>query len=246
MSESPPESVEKMDWRVNNVTWATKPFTIPEAPTKIVAVGTPLVQAALIHYGRERVGISIPNATALFLGLSQQYHVEAQHWITKCIATKDQFGHMPDNEAFTFYERVMASVVFACTALEVFVNEEIPDTYVHVVAERNYTRHYSKEQIERHLNLDMKLGDVLPGALGVRSPKGGSLWNSYEGLRDLRDRVIHMKTKDREFRGHDGNSIWNALLSDPLPDTYKTAKNLMKHFLDAKGKPPRWFEKCPF
>ena len=65
-------------------------------------------------------------------------------------------------------------------------------------------------------------------------------------LRDLRDRIIHMKTKDRDFRGEDGSSIWNALLSEPLPETHTTAKSIMKHFLDGKGKPPRWFEKCPF
>jgi hypothetical protein len=55
-----------------------------------------------------------------------------------------------------------------------------------------------------------------------------------------------MKTKDRQSRGEDTDSIWNALFNDPLPKTYKTAKNLMKYFLDAKGKTPRWFEKCPF
>jgi hypothetical protein len=245
MSESPPEHIERMDWRINNLTWTLAPFTAPGSSAPVPA-GAAVTQAALIPYGRQCINITIPNATALFLGLSKQYHVEAQDRIAEGIAAKDKLGHLPDHEAFTFYERIMASVVFACTSLEAFVNEEIPDTYVHVVSERNYTRHYNKEQIERHLNLDTKLGDVLPGALRVPSPKGGSLWSAYEKLRDLRDRVIHMKTKDRDFRGEDGSSIWNALLGDPLPDTYKTAKSMMRHFLDAKGNPPRWFEKCPF
>jgi len=245
MNESPPKHIENMDWRINKLTWTTAPFTAPGS-SGTVAAGSAVTQAGLIPYGKQRMGITIPNATALFLGLSEQYHVEAQHWIGKCIAGKDKFGNLPDHETFTFYERIMASVVFSCTALEAFVNEEIPDTYVHVVSERNNTRHYSKEQIERHLNLDTKLGDVLPGALSVPSPKGSRLWAAYDKLRDLRDRVIHMKTKDRDFRGEDGSSIWNALLSEPLPETHTTAKGLMKHFLDAKGKPPRWFEKCPF
>jgi hypothetical protein len=245
MSQLPPEHIERMDWRINNLTWTTAPFTTRGSPAPVPA-GSAITQAALIHYGKQRIGITIPNATALFLGLSEQYHVEAQHWIAKCIAATDKFGKLPDHEAFTFYERIMASVVFACTALEAFVNEEIPDTYIHVVSEKNYTRHYSKEQTERHLNLDTKLGDVLPGALKVPSPKGGRLWTAYDKLRDLRDRIIHMKTKDRDFRGEDGNSIWNALLSQPLPETHTTAKRMMKHFLDAKAKPPRWFVKCPF
>jgi hypothetical protein len=245
MNNLPPEHIEKMDWRINKLTWTTAAFTSPGSSTPFSA-GSALVQAAVMRYGKQRIGISIPNATALFLELSQQYHCEAQLWIEKSIKAKDKFGHLPEQEAFTFYERMMATVVFACTALEAFVNEEIPDAYVHVVSEKNYTRHYSKEQIERQLNLDAKLGDVLPNALRVTSPKGGRLWSAYGKLRDLRDRIIHMKTKDRDFRGEDGSSIWNALLSDPLPATYTTAKSMMKHFLDAKGEPPRWFEKCPF
>lgn len=244
-NQIPPEHIEKMDWRINNLTWTTAPFTPPGMSTALPA-GTAITQAAVIHYGKQRVGISIPNATALFLGLSQQYHVEAVHLIEKSIGAKDGTGHLPDDYAFTFYERIMASIVFACTALEAFVNEEIPDAYVHIVQEKNFTRQYNKEQIERNLNLDTKLGHVLPSALGVKSPKGGSLWNAYDRLLDLRDRVIHMKTKDRDFRGEDKGSIWNALLSDPLPEPHIIAKGMIKHFLDASGKKPRWFDKCPF
>lgn len=245
MKQPPPEQIERMDWRINNVTWTTAPFTPPGASTPVPA-GAAITQAALIHYGKQRLGINIPNATALFLGLSEQYHVEAEHWVQKSISEKNNLSHLPDHHTFTFYERIIASVVFACTALESFVNETIPDTYVHVVAEKNFTRHYDKEQIERNLNLDTKLGDVLPSALRVPSPKGGKLWNAYNALRDLRDRVIHMKTKDRDFRGENGSSIWNALLTEPLPETHGTAKGMIKHFLDAKGNAPRWFEKCPF
>jgi hypothetical protein len=245
MNKSTPEQIEKMDWRINNLTWTTAPFTVPGTLASVPA-GSAVTQAALIHYGKQRIGITIPNATALFLGLSEQYHVEARHGIGKCVAAKNKLGHLPDHEAFTFYERIMASVVFACTALEAFVNEEIPDSYVHVVSEKKYTRHYNKEQIEKELNLDTKLGNVLPGVLSVPSPKGGRLWTAYDKLRDLRDRVIHMKTKDRDFRGEGGSSIWNALLCEPLPETHTTAKNMIKHFLESKGKQPRWFEKCPF
>jgi hypothetical protein len=243
--QTPPDNIERMDWRINKLSWTTAPFTDPRTST-VIPAGAAVTPAVLIKYGKHRVGISIPNATALFLGLSQQYHVEAAYLIERCIGGKDQYGHLPDDKAFTFYERIMASTVFACTALEAFVNEEIPDTYVHVVNEKNFTRHYNKEQIERNLNLDTKLGDALPGALGVNSPKGGSLWNAYDKLLGLRDRVIHMKTKDRDFQGEDKGSIWNALLSDPLPEPHAIAKRMIKYFLDATGKKPRWFDKCPF
>jgi hypothetical protein len=201
----------------------------------------------LIHHGKQRLGATIPNATALFLNLSHMFHTEARSLLRKCITDKDKFGKLPDDEAFSFYERMMGSAVFACTALEAFVNEQIPDTYTYAdSSEKRFTRVFNKEQIERQLNLDTKIGDVLPGALGVRFPKGGKLWSAFNRLRDLRDRVIHMKTKDREFIGEKATSIWNSLMSDPLPETYTTAKQIINHFMATKGDRLRWFEKCPF
>jgi hypothetical protein len=245
MKPSPPEHIEKMDWRIHNLTWTTEPLTVPGMSSPLPA-GTSVKQSALFRYAKGRVGIAIPNATALFLKLSHQSHKEAQDRINRCIPDKNNDVNLPDDEAFTFYEQIMASVVFACTALESFVNEEIPDGYTFAISEKNCTRLYNKEQIERYLNLDTKLGDVLPGALGVPSPKGGRLWSAFDKLRDLRDRIIHMKSKDRDFRGEDPSSIWNALLTESLPETYTTAKAMMKHFFDATKRAPRWFVKCPF
>lgn len=245
MSETPPEHIAKIDWRIQHLTWTSAPFTDP-ATGSVVPAAASATSVALIRYGKERLGTVIPNATALFLNLSHTFHAEARSMLRKCITDKDEFGKLPDDEAFTFYERMMGSVVFACTALEAFVNEQIPDTYTYVdSSDKRFARVFNKEQIERHLNLDTKISGVLPGALGVRFPKGGKLWSAFIRLRDLRDRVIHMKTKDREFIGENATSIWNSLMSDPLPETYATAKQIIAHFVAARGG-LRWFEKCPF
>jgi hypothetical protein len=212
----------------------------------VVPAGAAVAEAALIHYGSERIAITVPNATALFLGLSHKHHLEAEYRIKKYISKKDKTNHPPENDSSTFYERIMASVVFAYTSLEAFVNEGVPYDYIYETVEKNCTRSFVKEQIERSLNLDTKLGDVLPKVLKVQTPKGGKLWSDYNKLQNLRGRIIHMKTKDRQSHGEDTGSIWNALFKEPVPETYKTAKNLMKYFLDAKGETPRWFEKCPF
>ncbi|MGA9779257.1 MAG: hypothetical protein WBS33_13385 [Verrucomicrobiia bacterium] len=245
MSETPPQHIAKMDWRIHNLTWTTAPFTNPGTST-VVAAGSAVTQAALIQHGKQQVGISIPNATALFLNLSHRHREEAEYWVGKGIAKGGKSNHLPDNESFTFYEHIMASVVFAYSSLEAFVNEDVPDSFVYAMADKKCTRNFNKEQIERSLNLDTKLGDVLPQVLKIATPKGGKAWTEYDKLQDLRDRIIHMKTKDRDFRGKDASSIWNALLTNPLPETYRTAKNVMKYFFDAKRKTPRWFEKCPF
>ena len=40
MSHSPPEHIEKMDWRINNLTWTTAPFTAPGS-TGAAPAGSP-------------------------------------------------------------------------------------------------------------------------------------------------------------------------------------------------------------
>lgn len=245
MSEQTPEHISSMDWRINNLTWTTAPFTPPGSSIPVPA-GAAVKQAAIIHYGEERIGITIPSATALLLNLSQTCYLQAEQLISKCISSKNEFGHLSEIDVFAFYEQMMASIVFAHTSLESFVNEEIPDNYIHKVADKKGTQDYDKEQIERHLNLDTKLGDILPAVLQVESPKGKKLWSDFKELKRIRDRVIHMKTKDREFQGEDKNSIWNVILCKPLPKTYETAKNLIDYFLNARNQKPRWFEKRPF
>jgi hypothetical protein len=244
MTVPEPDHIAKMDWRINKLSWTTAPFVDPSGQT--IPAGASITQAAQIPYDGRQVGFAIPNATALFLDLSYRYHVESEMWLEKAIAEADQFGQLDTDHACIFYERIMSSVIFAFTALEAFVNEEIPDGYIYVCKEKQSTKQYDKEQIERYLSLNVKLGDVLPLALSVRSPKGKSIWNQYDKVRELRDRIIHMKTEDRAHQRTNPKSIWNALLRKPLPATHVVAKNLISYFLNAKGDPPRWFRKCPF
>lgn len=244
MSTNTPENVDRLDWRINNVTWLTEPFVVP-GTNKIVPENSAVIQAGVFQFGKEHAGISIPSATALFLNLSYRAHSDAHVSFEKCLKLRDAFGHMPDGEVFAFYEHIMASVVFACTALEAFVNEQVPDNHVYHPKKRP-EQSFDKVQIERFLSLGEKLGDVLPLILQVRSPKGGSLWGAFEKLERLRDRIIHMKTKDREHRGKAPKSIWGDLMKNPLPDTWKTAKRLIEYYFSKAGSKPRWFEKCPF
>lgn len=242
-----PANVEAMDWRINNLAWTTQPFTYP-ATGEILSAGAALMQAALLNLGTKKGGISVPNATALFLNLSKSHLDRAKESIAACHQSNDPHGHLPEVDSFGAIENYLASVLFACTALEAFANEIIPDSYVHVITKKGAVQNYNKEEIERRLGPLEKLGDVVPKAIGVATPKSGKLWEPCRKLFDLRDRIVHMKTADREFNGdaRTASSIWNELLRDPLPNTYAVAQSLIGHFYTAKGATPRWFEKCPF
>ncbi|HRH36704.1 MAG TPA: hypothetical protein PK760_00065 [Flavobacteriales bacterium] len=242
----PSTNIESMDWRINNLT-QLKSYIHPVSGQTIPADNA-VTEAAILPLGKKTVCISVPNTTALFLNLSHTHRMLAEEGLARCTEHKDPHNKLPDEVAYELIQSVMASIVFACSALESFANEMTPDNYVHVVKKKDGHLHHDKDQIERWITLSDKLGEVLPKALGVKSPKGGRNWEACEKLIRLRDRIIHMKTADRKFAGPVGTqrTIWNNLIADPLPQTHSVAKAMMKSFLDAKGLKPRWFEKCPF
>jgi len=58
-------------------------------------------------------------------------------------------------------------------------------------------------------------------------------------VRDVRDRIIHMKSKDR--KSGEKMTIWNELLSKKHTNPVSTAIELLKYFHTAKDY-PRWLK----
>lgn len=246
-ANKPPGHIEEMDWRINNLTYTTASFVDPRTGKEIPA-GSAVMEAALFHLGKQTVGFGVPNMPALFLDLSRTHRLEAEKHLIQCKEHNDPHNKLPDGPAYSLVQNTMASVVFACTALESFANEMIPDNYVYVIKKKDGDLHCDKVQIERWISLVDKLGDVLPQSLKVKTPKGAKNWEACQKLIKLRDRIVHMKASDRKFKGdvQGQNTIWNHAISDPLPETYSVAKAMMKHFYDYLPSKPRWFEQCPF
>ena len=140
----------------------------------------------------------------------------------------------------------MASVVFAYTAIESFVNMAIPDNYIHRRTKKDgkCIEEYNKFQIERFFSLSDKL-ELLPQwltAKGTNSPKGTMLWQRFQKLEELRDRIIHLKSVDLETEKPDRpipDSIWQELVK--VPETYNVASDILKYF--SGDKQPRWLWK---
>jgi hypothetical protein len=134
-------------------------------------------------------------------------------------------GIWPDNQKslFDYLEESISHVVFSFTALEAFANEVIPEkfTYTFTVDRTGEERTYGKEEIERRINLDEKLGIILPQIFDFKTPKGGALWEKYKIIKKARDRIIHLKSVDKRASGPDDETIWSTLLrihNEPLCD----------------------------
>jgi hypothetical protein len=237
------EKTQKADWRCETVVVLEKDAVLP-GYSKATPAGTVGKGTAITDYDYGRIAFAVPNATSLFLNLSKR-HFDLAQSTAASFAPYPIVRSLPDAEAFQYLEDMMASIIFAYTALEAFANEVIPDDYIHTIAARKCSESYSKTQIERSLNLQVKLGEILPQILQVNSPKGRVIWGEFLKLEEIRNSLIHMKTADRQHIGNDNKSIWGQLMKSPTPCFYPTTKAMIDHFYASKKTTPHWYCNTP-
>lgn len=195
---------------------------------------------------RDNVDFGLPSGPALFLNLARKSYTHIKGVEPTSMFRKWQNAKVPINHSslFDYFELLMSHVVFSFTALEAFANEAVPSDYVYERTEKKQLKAFRKPEIERTLNLDEKLHSVLPLALGVPSPKGKKLWQNYRQLKQMRDRIIHLKTVDRSPSGPEKESVWGMLLrahGEPFCDH---AYALIGHYEPAINR--RWFHNYPY
>ena len=192
--------------------------------------------------------IAVPNAPALFLNISARSWSEAEE-IRKRNGidnpTEINVEFSGNSEAFDYLERVIESVTMAFSGLEAFVNEMIPEDYHYETFWRSeiILERMDKTQIERYLPLTEKFESVLPKALNTNSPKGRDFWGEFIKLKKIRDRIIHMKTADRESSGPDNPNLWHELFRVSCP--HRQAIKMIDFFLKETNAQPKWRESYP-
>lgn len=245
------EPIKRIDWRYRVATTVAEDHREPDGEI-VYAKGTPITLSTFVKHGDREIGFGDPSATALFLSQSYKSFTEAMRlhpfqgdWPPR--GSQDTTARVYD-----YLELICGSIIFAYTALEAFVNEELPEGYTYEREEQTdsgvyVVRQFDKEQIERQLSLSEKLATVLPQAMGKSSPKGTSPWEGFVHLRRLRDRVVHMKSEDRKrSKGHEKypESIWRDLLNPNQRDYPSIAKSMVLHFKQEDT--DHWLRRCPF
>ncbi|KVE67299.1 hypothetical protein WI96_09690 [Burkholderia vietnamiensis] len=209
------------DWRLQATAELAEPFTPPWNPEVTYAKGSLIKQAGQfpVHDGRQ-LTLNIPNATALFLNISHRNYVEARAVLDRSGIRKGMRKNVTfsvDADAFHYLECFMTSVVGAYTAVEAFANETIPDNYIHVQKYKDAEERLVKADIERRLTLSKKMMEILPAALSIQTPKGKKCWDEFHRLELMRERIIHMKSADRNMNGPARGTVWEALFKFPEP-----------------------------
>ena len=231
------------DWRMQDVLFLGEDWKSPWTG-QVASKGSQLTLHSITQLTKKKqLSVALPNATALCLSSSMRAWKEAQE-IRKNSnidsSIKEQVTFNSKAESFDYIERVMESIVMAFTALEAFVNENIPDDYEYHTHRKSEVilEVMDKKAIERWLSLDEKLSEVLPEAKSVDSPKGSKCWQGYKELKTTRDRIIHMKKEDRRSSGPDIPTLWHKLFKVNAP--YIQAKEVIDYFVKKTGVPPRW------
>ena len=233
------------DWRLQAVTELSKDWRSPWSG-ELHKKGAKVISVSISQLNKKKtLTIPIPNATASCLNISKCAWDESRRLRKNAkldSSLKQEVSFRTEEEAIDYIEALMQSIVFAFTALEAFVNEFIPHDYKYVKHGQKSTEKYTKAEIERWIQIDEKLGKVLPEIFGVETPKGKhKSWNEFQKLKEIRDRLIHMKTADRRSAGPEDKTIWNELVKAEPP--YSEAFSIIEYFVNKMDKKPSWYDR---
>jgi hypothetical protein len=200
----------------------------------------------------EKLSFGLPSSPGLFLSLALNFKKQVDKInLTTCF-DKHPYpqGTWPEDHKnlFDFFELMIGQIIFSYTAIETFSNIMIPNEYKFQFnrIDPKSTKEYDKEKIERTVSLDKKLDLILPEILSVSSPINRTeLWGKFMLHKDLRDRLIHLKSVDMTASGPEINTIWGDLIRNHKTGFVILAHNIIGHFISNKSG-FRWFTKFPY
>ena len=236
----------RLDWRYRTVTTLASQWTSPHTGVTYPP-GTPVSKSTFVRHNDRELKIGDPSGPALFLDLSHKAFTEALRIHPFLVAAPSPKNVDPSRSTYDYLENIISSVLFSFTALEAWANEEIPEDYRHEQQRRTgIFVLLAKPSIERRVDLNEKLATILPQVKNVPSPKGTKVWQQYVTLKNMRDRIVHLKSADRRTsndRDLFPDSIWSKLL-DPTQDNYPLyAKQMILHFIPSDRY--HWLKYCP-
>ena len=95
-----------------------------------------------------------------------------------------------------YLENIQTSLVFAYTALEVFTNLSIPESYTYTTEKnsKGISEIYDKKAIERWLPLKIKIKNILTDIYKTKKIEDKKWWGNFLNLEQYRNDIIHQKS----------------------------------------------------
>lgn len=140
-----------------------------------------------------------PNNIALFLNRYEKNKKKAEIKYKELFEDKKIKSYTEGSDLtdlFDYFELIQESIIAIYTAVEAFANIAIPEDYKVRKNSKGKEEIWNKDYIERNVSLSEKLGEILPQALNVSSPKKENFWSDFKTLENYRHGLIHQKTID--------------------------------------------------
>jgi hypothetical protein len=139
---------------------------------------------------------------------------------------------------YAFFGTTNGYVIFLFTAIEAFMNKFLPDNYIYKVVRSNRTELYNRNQIQRYLSFDEKLGKVLTEISGKSFEKAHPLkYVHIKNLKEFRDFIVHTKGDSKSSTPYD--YIYKKALNFKYDETLLAVRDLLNYYQ------PNCVENCP-
>lgn len=173
--------------------------------------------------------LPIPDPTLIYFHNAQsslkQIEIEKDSLIKKL----DFQGKMPEtaiNEIYNYFGLTSGFVIFLFTAMESFINQNIPEDYKFENELSRKTEIFNKRQIQESLDFKTKITKVMSAATGKDFFKKSTPANQLiYRLKEFRDDVIHTKD-DGEIMKYD------TLVNNALRFPYEKALLAVAKFMN--------------
>ncbi|MBV2132551.1 hypothetical protein KRX52_06995 [Pseudomonas sp. MAP12] len=178
-----------------------------------------------------------PNNVSLFASIAKKERQQAKNihssLIAKNIKTKKAFD-VKDKDItrlFNYFEHIQSSIIAIYTAIEAFANIAIPADFTHTFKNnKGITETWNKAAIERWYKTSDKISELLPKILGSESPKTMANWSKFKDLENIRNEIIHQKTKQSSGEKNIDSSFLGTLLSNEIFNTIDSGFELISFF----------------
>lgn len=200
--------VKDFDWRMYGVTTLAKDLPAAGSGAPFHPAGTPVYSSIMAQWNDTTLIFGTPSTIKMAFDIALTSSYDA-------LLAKDKIDLIPHGNGlmihpnglphlYTYFEQFMSSVIFSYQTLEIFCNFVInlnvgKGTAFVQLDKRKGPKHYSASELQREgVSLIVKLVEILPKILKIPpiEERDPTLWINFKQMKDLRDRIIHMKPVD--------------------------------------------------
>lgn len=246
------ENIKSFNWKLQAVTtlrWDQNIFW------KLHKDWEAVVAAWVFNMKWQQVSFYLPNMTALFLDYWNKLYLETDwYFVFRNFNKVNNYYSANDFDKFLdILQKRIWNVIYSFLALESFMNESIKENYTfdntkNLIKTRKWTpKILTKEIIENDITTISKFNFIIPNIYQILV-LNEQILNDFNKIKNLRDKITHLKEIDKRTFNINDDTIWKNLLDVNFINYAVLVKNIIWYFyknLDEKSI-PRWFHKINF